>query len=54
MPRPQPDWLGAIFERAVSLEPHARETFLEQACGGDRSAHDELGSLLAAHDASCG
>ena len=40
-----------IFVQAIELEPIERDRLLEEHCAGDRSLHDEVRSLLAAHDA---
>lgn len=39
-----------IFRDAAKLAPEERPAFLNEACGGNRSLHDEVESLLRAHD----
>ena len=44
----------ALFEAALALTPPEREAYLQQACAEDHALREEIGSLLAAHDASDG
>ncbi len=44
----------ALFEAALALTPPEREAYLQQAFAEDHALRDEIGSLLAAHDASDG
>jgi len=37
-----------LFESALGLDPAARTTFLDRACGADTSLRDEVAALLAA------
>src|SRR5215211_132292 len=41
---------GHLYHAALEIEPEARATFLEGACGGDQELRREVESLLAAHD----
>ena len=52
MSAPPRDWstIKALFQRAIELEPGAREAFLTSACGADAVLRAEVESLLAAHD----
>ena len=43
-----------IFERAVDLEPGAREEFLQITCAADDGLRTEVESLLAAHQQAAG
>ena len=49
---PDERWLKVqgMFARAKSLDRHARERFLDQACAGDEHLRRELIALLDAHD----
>jgi eukaryotic-like serine/threonine-protein kinase len=47
-----PDRLGELFERAVAMEPAARDALLDAECGGDAALREELASLLASHRAA--
>ena len=42
--------LTELFHQALDREPARRETFLDDACGDDRSLRDEVVSLLAYHE----
>ena len=42
--------LSDIFHKALEEKPERRDTFLEEACGGDAALRDEVASLLAHHD----
>ena len=53
MARRDTDVLSALLDRALSLPPEGRAAFLATECGNDQSLHEEISSLLAAHDASC-
>jgi len=42
--------IDKLFQAALTLEPNERESFLEDACKGDRSLRDEVESLLASYE----
>ncbi len=42
--------IQAIFEQALTLQPEARQTFLNRACGGDSDIRDEVVELLHHHN----
>ena len=42
----------ALFGAALDVPAGQRSDFLARECDGDRGLHDEVGALLAAHDAS--
>jgi eukaryotic-like serine/threonine-protein kinase len=44
------DRLGRLFEQALLRPPHERAAYLDEECGADNVLHDELVSLLGAHD----
>jgi serine/threonine protein kinase/tetratricopeptide (TPR) repeat protein len=46
--------LSGLLDRALSLPLEARAEFLAEECRNDQPLREELGSLLAAHDASSG
>jgi len=48
------DILSALLDRALSLPPEGRAAFLANECRNDHPLREEISSLLAAHDASCG
>src|SRR5262245_5352877 len=54
MPLYDPDSLSALLERALAVPPRARAAFLDEACEGDEGLHEELSSLLVAHDEGSG
>jgi serine/threonine-protein kinase len=54
MARHDSEVLSALLDRALSLPSDARAAFLNDECRNDQPLHEELSSLLAAHDASCG
>src|SRR5882762_6586743 len=41
-----------LFHSALECEPGARAAFLEQACTGDEALHQEVESLIEAHEQS--
>ncbi|ARA94176.1 hypothetical protein AWN76_014115 [Rhodothermaceae bacterium RA] len=44
--------IETLFERALDLEPAAREAFLDEACGDDAALRGEVASLLASYTAA--
>ena len=45
-------WLQVkeLFNTALELAPHDRETFLQKSCVGDGKLHHEVAALLSAHE----
>ena len=43
---------GEVFHEALERPLDAREAFIVEACGADRSARAEVRALLAAHEAA--
>jgi len=39
-----------LFQAALDSEPSRRDSFLDEACAGDRSLRDEIESLLASYE----
>jgi eukaryotic-like serine/threonine-protein kinase len=54
MPRRLDDRIEDLFDRASTLSGAARDAFLAQECAGDPGLHQDLETLLAAHDGEPG
>jgi len=46
--------IGQLYHTALELEPAARATFLDEACGSDDELRREVESLLRAHQQADG
>jgi hypothetical protein len=44
--------LKRVFDRALALDPEQRPSFLAAACQADPDLRDEVGALLASHEAA--
>ena len=42
--------IGHLYHAALEREPTERSAFLAEACGADKALHNEVVSLLAAHE----
>jgi hypothetical protein len=51
---PPQDGAARILTDALERDPSDRESFIAEACGGDRALLEEVTGLLAAHDAMPG
>lgn len=47
MTSPRWDLISRIYHDALACEPHRRDAFLAEACGGDEAMRREIASLLA-------
>ena len=44
-----PTTAKAVFDRALQVESHARQTYLAEACGDDAPLREEVEALLRAY-----